>query len=296
MLDALHTVNNRRALPRSKPMLAALVVIFVLACYPVLALIGFAVARACLYQLGSSEAWGAAIRISPGFSRCYFDFNGDIDAIPPEKSLIFHVTWYAADSGFIHFRTLDDKITDMFTFDRRYRGADHGTALRLALTIYASFLVAQCFLLGVGCAVGNFLCRLLLRPTYWARACVRSYRRGVYYRAMCYAAILAVPVSVVVAAALLALFTSEHYTCLPGLIAPSWYGMGVLLAIPGVLVSFVMLRVHSRRVGEALTVADSRCVCDYPCAPGDRCPECGRVIPSYPPPLEWSWRVWLGKR
>ncbi|MFN7021199.1 MAG: hypothetical protein ACK4WH_07725 [Phycisphaerales bacterium] len=277
-----------------KRLLGALVVVFVLVCYPVLAIIGFTVATACLYQLGSSETWGGVVRISPGFSNCYFDFIGDPNAIPSNKSLIFHVTWHAKDYPFIYLSTLDDKIEDILTFDRRYRGADYGLALRLALTIYTCFLIVESLLLVVGCVLGDYLCRILLRPSYWTGVCSQTYRRGVYCRAACYSAVLAAPATIVFGAALLMLSPFEHYqqySCLPGLTAPSWYGMAVLLAVPGVLVSLVMLRVHRRRVGGAVSLADARCVCDYPCAPGRRCPECGRINPDFPPVLRWSWRV-----
>jgi len=266
---------------------AALVVI----CFPVLSLVGFNIARACLYDLACSQSWGAVVRHSPGFARCYFDFSDVSSQYPPGASLIFHVNTFHAVEFCPNLQQLGHRIIDLFTFDHRYVGADHGLAVRLGLSIYATFVIVECAFLAVGCAAGNLMCRLILRPSYWSLGCTYGYRRRVYLGAMFSSVMLAAATTPFAAAALLLMFPSEHYGCLPGLVSPGWFGMGVLLGIPGLLVTPLTLRVHARRIGGAVTLYNARCGCDYPCAPGHRCPECGRVAPGFPARLVWRWRV-----
>jgi len=235
-----------------------------LLCYPLWAMLVFATVKAVLVGWAFWQTLPA-------------ERDGELNVQPP---IARWITWA---------HRVFEQLWSLLTMDPMVVGAARREAIQFMGGIYAFAVVLTAASLFVGVHVGRWVCRLAFKPGYWNHRNVRAERgsalthclmRGVLWA---YGTVWVVSIITVV----------STRTIRGGVSAPALPTLGwclVLLGTPALGGVFAMIGAYRAAVRERIGPEEYLCDCDYECAPGKQCPECGAVTRALPAALRWRWQ------
>lgn len=263
-------------------------VIALIACaaFPLFALLVFGLVQAGVYELATREVSGVGVlRAMPAF------WGSQFVSQPTEEPARAGRRFYIY-SGSMGSHVLRD-LWSLFTLDPNVVGATRREALTMVGSGYAAAVLVCAASTVIGLWLGQCLCGVVYRPSYWSVGAVRREQQGMLRDALLPAALGAYPVMVALAAINVLCVDTLGTGIAPAMPSLTW--AFVLLSAPAVSGAAWAMREYTRVVRSRIGSEEYLCDCDYECRPGQVCPECGTKTRELPATLRWRLPVWKGR-
>jgi len=246
------------------------------------ALLAFGLVQAGLFALAESDLIGAGIlRSFPGYWGIQFISEPGVESTGSGRR-------FYTFNGSVAHRILEN-LWDVLTLEWYIVGASRKEAMQMVVGGYAAAVAICAVSVPTGLVIGEWLCRLALRPSYWMLGAIKRQRWTMLKESVLPAVLWAYAVTVPTAV-IHALFFDAFGSGLAGYATPTLGWSLVLLSAPVVSAAFCVVREYARAVRAHIGPSDYLCDCDYECAPGKQCPECGAVTRALPAALRWRWQ------
>lgn len=255
-------------------------------CFPLGTLLAFGLVQAGLFGIAESNILGVGLlRSMPGFSG--IEFIADPGVEPTRSGTRFYTF-----NGSVGGRMLAD-MWSLLRLDPDVVGATRREALWMVISGYTAAAAISAASIPIGLLIGEGLCRLAFRPSYWAVSAIKSVRSTMLIRAILPTALWAYPVTALLAAINVLFFDTYGKGPTYGMPTLGW--SFALLCAPVVSGIVCAMREYGRAVRSRIGAREFLCDCDYECGPGVVCPECGKKTRELPATLRWRWRLGRSK-